>query len=610
MAVTDDANKVVGMLTVNDIMRAYFEGIPSDKQLADWLASGNARAPARLLERIVVHPSASLVEVAEKMVGNAVAGDCACHHIVVNADDGELYGVISSHDLVKELCHHRQHTSLFTDMFAPPDAAEKVGTSTVRDAMKHRERVFTGLPKDTMKDALRVLLVTQQNSILVVDDVGIYGFITPRDAVKAYADGIPNSVGLAEWLSGRHTNVEDRMIASDALLADAAALMSSKDVDHLVVVHPQGREVVGVLSSLDVVLRTRAHAPILRSMPLWLGPTVGEVLQEHKHLTELCAQGTTLSQAAEVLASSGRTSLMVSMSAGPAHLGLLTENDIVRAYVDGWARDAAVEDLLTPLHAAVPQHLQVPPSMPLTEAASLMLTATEPGHTCHHLVVRAVTGGWLGIFSALDVARAIHGLSSELDVAKAGADQVLVDMIMKPLAIVPKCKPTDRIRDALCTLDIFGENATLVEDSNGVHGLITPRCALQALTNGVPRDRCIAAWLQSRQSQDGPREVLLGSPMVDAAAVMAKHSLHHLLVVEARGARPRGVLSSLDVVRGVASTNYRCPFLTLGWLRQLAPGSFSLQAPQETLTVSHKRPGSAVAGDEGVAPAGVRPRVE
>jgi len=257
----------------------------------------------------------------------------------------------------------------------------------------------------------------------------------------------------------------------------------------------------------------------------------------------------------------------------------------------------------------VPQYMQVPPSMPLSDAAWIMCRAAEPGRTCHHLVVRAVTGGRLGVFSALDVTRALHGLPTELDVAKAGADGTTVDAVMKLVAAVPRCKPEDTIREALGTLDLFCQNASLVVDGDDVLGLITPRCALQALAAGVPRDLSVGAWMRTRHTPDVPREVPRGTSIKEAAAIMTTHSLHHLLVVDLPSTKPVGVLSALDLARAVVSMNYHCPFVSLGWLRRMnVPTSFSLLAPTDALkgSSSRKRPAMGLAAD---APDGSRPRV-
>eukprot|EP00928_Gymnodinium_smaydae_P014063 TRINITY_DN15099_c0_g5_i2.p1 TRINITY_DN15099_c0_g5~~TRINITY_DN15099_c0_g5_i2.p1 ORF type:complete len:695 (-),score=113.56 TRINITY_DN15099_c0_g5_i2:173-2032(-) len=599
MVVADDSGELLGMVTENDLLRAYFEGTPPVQRVSAWLSGTAARAPGTLLKRLQVRPETALKEVAEIMVTNAIAGDCACHHVVVQEEGGQLRGAISSRDLVKVLCRPdllNQH-SLFSDMFAPPDTTELAASLCVRDVMKRRERVFTCLPRDTLKDALRVLLVSQQNGVLVADAEGIYGIFTARDAVKAFTDGIASNVSIAEWLRDRPFSVADLMIASDASLVDAAGLLAARDLDHLIVVLPGGTEAVGMVSSLDLLLRKRAHTPLMRSMPLWEGPTVGDVLEQQSELSEVCKKGTTLGEAARALSRSGRTSVIVEVGGDSPRYGLLTENDLVRAYIDGWAHATEIEAWLKSTessHLAVPLHLQVSPSMHLTEAASLMLRAAEPGRPCHHLVVTGADGEWLGVFSSLDVTRALQGLSSEVEVAKSGADLTSVDAVMKPGGVVPHCKLGDTLRDALSVLDIFGQNAAFVIDKNEVCGLITSRCALQAFAEGVPQDRSVASWLQNLRTPDGPREVARGTPLLEAAALMTAHSLHHLLVVEFPSSRPVGLLSSMDIVRGVASINFNCPFVSLAWLRSVSGGdNFGVQGPDRALNEPlRKRPES------------------
>jgi len=596
IAVVGDDERLLGLLTVNDVLRAYFEGVPPERRLSEWLASGQARASELLLERITVHPLESLARVAERMVSNALAGDCACHHVVVREAGGCPRGVLSSHDLVALLSRHdaARHQARLSDMFAPPDAEEVVATMTVRNAMKHSGRVFTCPPTDSMRDALKVLLVTQQNSIVVVDESGIYGFVTPRDAVKAFAGGLPTSANIAEWLNERGQGAEGRMVPIDMRLLDAAAKMASEEIDHLIVVHPGGHEAVGVLSSMDILLRTSAHAPLLRTVPLWSGPTVGEVLADQRGLAEVHARDTTLGEAARVLAHTGRTSILIEMNRDGSDFGLLTESEVLRAYLDGWSKAARIEDLLASTelqHADMLRHFQVPPTMRLTEAAAMMLSAAEPSNTCHHLVVRSAAGGLLGVFSALDVARALHTLPSQLEFARAGLDETTVDMVMRDSSTVPACRPTDTIEEALRTLDLCGQHCAFVADADGAFlGVITPRCALHAFADGVPRSEQILAWLQRGRGTSAQRQVHLGSRLSEAVSIMASSGLHHLVVVEESGVPPVGVLSALDVARGVISVNTRCPFVSLGWL-QLFGGvtHFSLQAPREALQAARKR---------------------
>eukprot|EP00930_Biecheleria_cincta_P059820 TRINITY_DN45542_c0_g1_i1.p1 TRINITY_DN45542_c0_g1~~TRINITY_DN45542_c0_g1_i1.p1 ORF type:complete len:676 (+),score=103.51 TRINITY_DN45542_c0_g1_i1:102-2129(+) len=597
MAVTDEHGKLMGLATQNDIIRAYFDGAPPHKHLGAWLETGKARAPAWLLRRLRVRLSTSLATVAEQMVSNALSGNCACHHVVVEEEDGRLCGVISSHDLVAFSCRPIVQEG-FPRIGATPHLM-------VNDAMKHRDCVFTCRPNDTISDALYMLLATRQNSILVMDKKGIQGIFTPRVALKAFAEGINNSTTLADWFGKLSKQSPDQAVKSGSRLVDAASLMIEQNVDHLLVLEDETTEVIGVLSSLDFALCGKPQAALLHSVPLWKGPTVGQVLSHRSDLSDVCPAGTTLGKAAELLFKSGGTSALIALST--TGTSLLTENDMVRTYLDTFPWSCTFDDWLSSRECdsfRVPEQLRVPTSMQLTDAALLMARTRSTGHdaACHHLVVEDPAGGLQGVFSALDVARTLHSLCSQFDLATIGADKLVVDSVMKPIETVPSCNLEDSIASALRKFELFGQNAVLVIGADG-RQLITPRCAIQAMAKGMSQHCSIAAWLRCRHSHDGPREITRGSRLLDAAAVMALHSLHHLLVVEVpvrqfrccRRARPKpvGVLSALDVVRGLVSISFSSPFMTMGWLRSSwGPGPFRLQSPQTPPAPLLKRPAS------------------
>eukprot|EP00928_Gymnodinium_smaydae_P018239 TRINITY_DN16949_c0_g1_i2.p1 TRINITY_DN16949_c0_g1~~TRINITY_DN16949_c0_g1_i2.p1 ORF type:complete len:731 (-),score=159.83 TRINITY_DN16949_c0_g1_i2:77-2179(-) len=612
-AVTDEDGTLVGLLTENDVMRAYWEGSSPDERLSAWLEGGFARVPGAALERLTVRPDAPLAEVAERMVSNAVAGDCACHHVVVQEEGGALYGVLSAHDMVRALCLPDLWSTTSSALAAssaeksasadaepaPKEACAVNAASTqVVDVMKAREDVITCPPESSMRDVVKVLLMTQQNSALIVDEEGIYGIVTPRDAVRAFVDCVPSAVHMIDWLQEHQGGPKSRVINADARLMDAAAAMTDRDVSHLVVVRPGSREAIGSVSALDLALCSTVNKPLLRALPA-TGPTVGELLR-HRCRTPCCQAGTTLAQAAATLVASNATSATLELMKPELHADadadaarattsllssdasgtqtLLTENDIVRAFVDEYPRDAPVEDWLRAQdrRPELPAHLFVPPSVPLTDAATLMLSAAQPGRACHHLIVRGADGAWLGVFSALDVARSLSCLCSELDVAKTGADRTPVSVLMRSLDAVPKCKANDSLRDVLKALLVHGQNAALVVDEQGtpcLDGVITPRCAMQALAEALPPTSSIASWLRNRRSGEGPREVEPGMKLLDAASMMASHGLHNLVVAERPYLTiPLGVFSSLDLVRGVASVNLTSPFVSLAWLK-LCQGS-------------------------------------
>mmetsp|Transcript_45489 Transcript_45489/g.131720 ORF Transcript_45489/g.131720 Transcript_45489/m.131720 type:complete len:654 (+) Transcript_45489:64-2025(+) len=563
--VGDVSGGLVGLFTENDVVRAYFEGILPGMSVQTWLHGGMARAPDLLLDKLRVRPSDRLAEVAERMVANALDGDCACHHVVVQDDDGRYCGVLSSLDMVRAF-----NSPVVKDL-----NRHIAADLEVRAAMKPRDETFTCPPDSSIKDVLKVLLMSQQNSVVIADDEGIHGFATPHNMVRAFADGVRSSCSIGQWLRGLPSGAGNRVVASDVRLIDAAATMAARGVNHLVVVVPGSAVVIGSLSSLDLLLQTSGLAPPTpHTVSLAAGPTVGSLLEQPWHLAAGCGPGATLGFAAELLASSGRTAASMTMQRPGEEptQGLLTESHLMRAYAKGWPRDSSLEDFL--LHQdsqwpRLPMHLVVRPSVLLTEAATLMLSAGEHlGGPCRHLVVQNEQGEWLGIFSALDVSRALSGCCSELDVAKTGADQTAVDMIMK--RHVPTCWTSDTLGQALMTLVQFAQNCAMVYDLEGVfQGVITSRCAVQALAQGVPHDCTVAAWLRSRLGQGEPREVAPGARLLEAAALMASRGLHHLIVTERLGAKPMGVLSALDLVRGVASMNCHVPFVSLRWLRQV-----------------------------------------
>jgi len=411
--------------------------------------------------------------------------------------------------------------------------------------------------------------------VLVVDEEGVYGLVTPRDAVRAFAEGVSLSVRISDWLRGLSSGVNSRLINSDANIGEAAAVMTARRLNHLVVVRPGSTHALGVISSLDLAVccageRLPAGAPSASFRHA--GPTVGQIVAQNWHLAAICNRGATLAEASMFLAASGRTSAAVALGGDSPPLGLLTENDIMRAYVDGWPRDFTVERWLLVQESSRPAILPpllVPPSTCLTDATALMLGASRPGlEPCRHLVVKGAGLGWDGVFSALDVARALCSLGSELEVAKTGADYLKVSMVMKPVDAVPVSKPGDTLKDALTSLLRHHQHGSIVvDDDNTFHGIITPRCALQAMAEDAPSETMVSTWLHRRSTNEAPREVTPSASLMEAAGVMTERNLHHLVVKDPSPDHfPVGVLSSLDVVRGIASMRSQLPFSSLGWL--------------------------------------------
>lgn len=587
VGITTEEGFALGMATVNDVMRAYFEGVPIDTKLREWMRGAATRAPESLLRHLEVRPSTLLSEVAAKMVSNVVRGDCASHHVLVTTEGGQLHGVVSSHDLVEAFRFHDMWNHLPQDFeanenvaVAQPDAEQQVAHLFVRDIMKPRDHVYACDATVTLKSALRTLLVTQQNFLLVVGPTGIFGFLSARDMVKAFADALSLDTTVSEFLKSQPPEKTHRTIMSHELVIDAAEEMTNHEVDHLVVIRSEDSEAVGVVSSLDLVLHTKARDFVLE-MPAYDGPSVGEVLHEHTAMTTMCDFETTLGLLCARLLAAGQTSAFVGKASDARPRFLFTESDIVRCFANRYNRDVVVGDMIGLLgEHKVPNYLQVPPSMRLLQAGALMLQGAQPGRSCHHLVVRAVTdSAWLGVFSALDIARALHHLSSRLDAARLNVDGLIVDSVMKPVEAVPTCSTSGTLRDVLGQLLQSGQTAAVVMDGETSLGLITHRCAVHGFAAGVSPCITIGEWMRARQLPEGPREVLSRTSIVEAATLMLEHKLHHLVVVEYFGGATVGVVSALDIVRGVVSVHQECPFVTLSWLRRLGvPLTFAPQA--------------------------------
>eukprot|EP00929_Paragymnodinium_shiwhaense_P030511 TRINITY_DN17281_c0_g1_i1.p1 TRINITY_DN17281_c0_g1~~TRINITY_DN17281_c0_g1_i1.p1 ORF type:complete len:675 (-),score=108.42 TRINITY_DN17281_c0_g1_i1:544-2568(-) len=588
--VADCDGNLVGLLTENDVMRAYWEGAVPEDRLSDWLASGAARAPVAKLKRLLVHPSTTLVNVAEIMVSNAVSGDCACHHVVIQEESGRIFGAFSSHDMVKALskCEHLRGTGTSAAGAAgadgnghPPSpagsqvaAAEAAAHVMVSDIMKPRESVFTCALKSSMKEVLKVLLTTHQNAALVVSDDGVFSIMTPRDAVKAFRDGFPNTVVLGDWFRSVAHGPKSRIIGANAHLGEAAALMTEKDINHLVVVQPETSEAVGLVSSLDLVLCGTTRPPFLRG-PLSTGPAVGDLVQQSWYHTSVCAQGYTFQQAVEVLASTGDTSAVLTTGSDGSNLALFTENDMMSAYIQGFEHQSPLEEWLLAQdkkRPLVPQHLMVPPSVPLADAVSLVLSASaQTGHACQHLVMMNTEGKCIGVLSALDVIRGFTMLSPETEIQTMSKDAHEVSMVMQPVSSLTQCKGDDTLQSLLKTLVQECRGAAVVVDEQGtpcLDGVLTARCAVKAMAQDLSQDTTVGSIIKGRQPGDTPREVEPTMRLFDAALLMAKHSLHHLVVAERPYCTPPiGVLSSLDLMRGIASINVHSPFVSLAWLR-------------------------------------------
>lgn len=237
-----DDGTVQGILTENDILKAYSDEAPWQYDVDLWLQSGEARIPGWLLPVLTIKGSMPLVEAAAKMAVQRL-GDFACHHLLLSGGALGRFHILSALDIAMALCNG--------DL--GPDA---IGQGvTVADVMKDREHVAECKGTDTIKGAFDTLLNSAQNCALVVEQHGgfVYGTITPRDAMRAFVEHVPEGTAVAGWLRGVGTSPDPRRVDANTPIVDAAQVMVSNSWHHLLVVEPGTVKVIGVVSCLDIV---------------------------------------------------------------------------------------------------------------------------------------------------------------------------------------------------------------------------------------------------------------------------------------------------------------------------------------------------------------------
>mmetsp|Transcript_124007 Transcript_124007/g.361977 ORF Transcript_124007/g.361977 Transcript_124007/m.361977 type:complete len:326 (+) Transcript_124007:73-1050(+) len=225
LAVTNGGQHIVGLFTASDVVRAYFEGVSPNGSLGRWLASGLASAPERVLPRLTVRSSESLTQVADRIVANAMCGDCTCHHMVVRREPEKQCSVLSALDMVRALVQSEELAN----------CSEASAGKTICHIMKHRGAIITCPPSSSVKDVLRTLLHSRQTGVLITDRCGPRGVFTARKAVQAFACSVPGDSKVGD-LSLRLGN---RIIEDDKLFMEAATIMAERALNHLVVLHPR-----------------------------------------------------------------------------------------------------------------------------------------------------------------------------------------------------------------------------------------------------------------------------------------------------------------------------------------------------------------------------------
>lgn len=253
VGIVDEHGELRGAITENDILRAYSIGVPPHASVCMWLDSGYARAPCQWMTLLTVLPSTSLTEAAVQMLDARATGESACHHLVIKDDEGAFCGILSSLDLARSMCNSEGEQG----------PLRKFGGTRVAEVMKPK----TFLPvcsstatircssSATLAQVLSHMAASHQNCVLITDSKDnsvVLGVVTPRDALRGFAEHVPRDIEIGHWLRSLQSTWELRKVRADATLSEAAGAMVASSIHHLVVVSPTTAAVVGVVSSLDL----------------------------------------------------------------------------------------------------------------------------------------------------------------------------------------------------------------------------------------------------------------------------------------------------------------------------------------------------------------------
>jgi len=116
----------------------------------------------------------------------------------------------------------------------------------VRDLM-HRGIVTCHL-QTSVKDIAKIMDANSVRSVVVTDDRGeVWGIVSLISILKAWGQDLEKMT--AEDLLQRVTVT----ISPEAPIEEAVRLLQKKRIEHLVILHPEIRRAVGVLTTFDII---------------------------------------------------------------------------------------------------------------------------------------------------------------------------------------------------------------------------------------------------------------------------------------------------------------------------------------------------------------------
>lgn len=206
--------KPVGIFTERDVAWAVHQETPADSVEIRWLMSKPV---------LTVEGDIDILEVYHILTENGV------RHLVVVDKGGEISGVVTNSDIVKNLA---------AEYFVEIKGIEKI----------MRKNVVTSRKGDLVKDALSRMKEYSISSVVIGEDGYPVGIFTERDVMRLFHEGIDI----------RTTKIEEIMshpvltMSSDTPMYVAVEIMKQRKVRRLVVVDNNGR-ISGFVAQSDLI---------------------------------------------------------------------------------------------------------------------------------------------------------------------------------------------------------------------------------------------------------------------------------------------------------------------------------------------------------------------
>eukprot|EP00928_Gymnodinium_smaydae_P098952 TRINITY_DN9319_c0_g2_i2.p1 TRINITY_DN9319_c0_g2~~TRINITY_DN9319_c0_g2_i2.p1 ORF type:complete len:686 (-),score=99.27 TRINITY_DN9319_c0_g2_i2:84-2141(-) len=576
---------LVGLIDVDDILKAYLRSTPWDCTAAELLNCTKDDSFQTVLSDVLV------ADVFPRLVASQGSSSHHRFYSAIADSEGRFAGVLTPYDFVRVMADSE-------DSFLM-DALSIDTTTIVSQIMQPLDAVPRCAPGHTIQQLLRALLTSPSRVVLLMTEQHRYGFVTAVEALWAFQQQLRLTEEI--WLHLAHqlpttafsdchpSSMALRIISCDDSFQTAASTILMPCNDglrtksyrcHLVCVEPSSGEIVGIvcLPPVTSLFDTSTMAPLRQPCS---SVTVGDVVAERE--TAACLGHQSLKDACFAMTRSGRTAaLVMDGDQGCVH-GVLTENDILHAIVTQESLDSTLERYLrgslTRLPGFMLSVLTLPSTVGLVEAAAQM--ASMASHVprdfaCHHVVVfglcqveedLARSSRQVRLLSALDVARGL----AQLEFRSAVASQVCVAQAMKPCANVPQVSCDDCLSSALLEMMNYEQNCAIVverRDSSGAHGrlfgllegesvhirgVITTTDALRTVCadSHINCEMCLDEWWQEHAIQTSQRIIHPNAHLWSAAAAMMEYGVHHLIVADPDSLEVVGVLSALDIVLAI-----------------------------------------------------------